>query len=206
MRISELAEAERTELADFLATLTPSEWEEPSLCAGWRVKDVVAHIVCYDELDVAGLAKRFAAGRLLPSRINQIGVVQYSSRPAEELVALVREHAAPRGLTTGFGGRIGLTDTLVHHQDIRRPLGASRDIPAERLRPALSFAVAAPPIRGAWHARGVRVVATDLEWSFGRGPEVRGPAEAILMVMAGRRRVAGELSGPGAPTLVKRLG
>lgn len=206
MSITELAEAERADLADFLATLAPSDWEAPSLCDGWRVRDVVAHIVTYEELDLAGVVKRVVEGRLSPSRINEIGVGQYASRSTDELVALVREHASPRGLTTGFGGRIALTDTLVHHQDIRRPLGTSRDIPAERLRPALSFALAAPPIRGAWHVRGVRVVATDLDWSFGRGPEVRGPAEAILMAMAGRRHVARDLAGPGAPTLVKRLG
>jgi hypothetical protein len=64
----------------------------------------------------------------------------------------------------------------------------------------------APPIKALWHLRGVRVVATDLDWSGGAGPEARGTGEAVLLVMAGRRGVACELSGPGADRLVRRLG
>lgn len=89
---------------------------------------------------------------------------------------------------------------------MRRPLGMPRQIPAERLGCALPFAVTAPPLRGFWNARGVRLVATDLDWSRGRGPEARGSGEALLMVLAGRRGVAGELTGPGAAILHRRLG
>ncbi len=64
----------------------------------------------------------------------------------------------------------------------------------------------APPLRGFWNARGVRLVASDLDWSWGKGAEARGPAEAILMILAGRRSVADELTGPGASTLQERLG
>ncbi|HVA74754.1 MAG TPA: hypothetical protein VNF71_09340 [Acidimicrobiales bacterium] len=89
---------------------------------------------------------------------------------------------------------------------MRRPLGIRRQIPAERLLCALPFAVTAPPLRGFWNARGVRLVATDLDWSRGAGPEARGPAEAVLMVLAGRRGVAADLTGPGASILQRRLG
>ncbi len=71
---------------------------------------------------------------------------------------------------------------------------------------ALRFAFTAPPIRGLWHVRSVRVVATDLDWSSGRGPEARGPAEAVLMCLAGRRGAARDLTGPGADVLARRLG
>ena len=104
------------------------------------------------------------------------------------------------------GGRVGLVDSMIHHQDMRRPLGKPREIPAERLLCALPFAVTAPPLRGFWNARGVRLVATDLDWSRGKGPEARGPAEAVLMVLAGRPAVASELTGPGASVLQERLG
>lgn len=206
MGVMDFACAERTDLAALLATLRPEQWEAPSLCSSWRVKDVVAHVVSYDDLDAAGLFMRFAAGRFWPDRINAVGIAQASRRSTDELVASLRDHPEPRGLPALFGGAIALTDSLIHHQDIRRPLGLPRDVPAERLRAALPFAVAAPPVRGAWHGRGVRLIATDLDWSFGRGPEARGPAEVVLMVLAGRRSMAQSLSGPGADTLVRRLG
>lgn len=79
-------------------------------------------------------------------------------------------------------------------------------MPADRLRAGLPFAYVAPPLRAPWHTRGVRLVATDLDWSTGAGAEARGTAEALLMVMGGRRGVARELTGPGAHRLVQRLG
>ncbi len=98
-----------------------------------------------------------------------------------------------------------MTDNMIHQQDIRRPLGMPRRIPSERLRTALDFARYAPTIRGAWRARGVRLVADDLAWSHGRGPEVRGSGEALLMMMGGRRAALDDLSGPGQPKLAQRF-
>ncbi|MFC4015716.1 maleylpyruvate isomerase family mycothiol-dependent enzyme [Nonomuraea purpurea] len=205
MDLMQLAQDERSDLAAFLATLSPQQWEAPTLCDGWRVRDVVAHMVSYEELDGRGLLRRFAAGRFLPDRVNAVGATHYATRSPEELQALLAEHLRPRGLTAAFGGRIALTDGLIHHQDIRRPLGLPRAIPPERLLSVLPFALSAPVIRGFWRVRGVRLVATDLNWSTGKGPEARGKAEALLMVIAGRRGVVAELSGPGQPILAGRV-
>lgn len=201
-----LARDERADIAEFLETLAPEQWEAPTLCAGWRVRDVVAHMISYDELDGRGLARRFTEGRLRLSRTNALGVARYASRGPDELLALLKERLEPRGLLSAFGGRVALVDGLIHHQDIRRPLGMPRAVPVERLLVALPFARIAPPIRGSWRARRLRVVATDLGWSAGSGPEVHGTAEAILMAVAGRRGVAAELTGPGQPTLARRIG
>ena len=206
MDVKALAQAERLDLAAFLATLSDEQWDAPTLCTDWRVRDVAAHVVSYDRLGTRGLAERFVRGRLLLDRVNAVGVAEHDALTPVELTGLLREHAWPRGLTAGFGGRIALVDTLIHHQDVRRPLGLPRQVPAERLRAALPFALTAPPIRGLWHVRGLRMVATDLDWAAGRGPEVRGPGEAVLMAIAGRRGVARELSGPGAARLLQRLG
>ncbi len=201
-----LAREERAELADLLATLTPAQWEAPSLCTGWRVRDVVAHMYSYEELGPVGLVGRFVRGGLRLDRINAAGVAAYADRSPDELLALVRDHQQPRGLTAGFGGRIALTDGVIHHQDIRRPLGLPRDIPAERMRVVLEFARTAPTIGAAKRVRGLTLVATDLDWRAGSGPVVEGPAEPLLMAVAGRRGVAGELTGPGLETLAARIG
>jgi uncharacterized protein (TIGR03083 family) len=152
--------------------LTPEQWGNPTLCELWTVKEVAIHTVSYDELSTAGLLGRFLKGRLNTDRINAIGVADYADRSPEQITALMRAHAKPHGLTGGFGGKIALTDGMIHQQDIRRSLGLPRTIDPERLRTALDFALFAPTIRGAWRARGVRLVATDLEWSH--GPHGRG--------------------------------
>lgn len=205
MDLQRLARDERTDIAEFLATLSPQQWEARTLCVGWRVRDVVAHMLSYDELDGRGLVGRFAKGRFLLDRVNAVGLAEYNTRGPEELLALLKDHLEPRGLPAAFGGMVALVDGLIHHQDIRRPLGMARNIPAERLLPTLRCALIAPPIRGFWRVRGLRLVATDLDWSAGSGSQVQGPAEALLMTIAGRRGVVGELSGPGQQRLARRI-
>lgn len=206
MTAMQLARAERIDLADLLETLTPEQWEAPSLCSGWRVRDVVAHVISYEEHDQRDFLRRLRTAGFRFSRLNEVGIEEYGHLSPAELVAFLRDHLDPRGSTARFGGKVGLADALIHHQDIRRPLGLARQIPAERLACVLPFAVWAPPLRGFARVRGVRLVATDLDWSYGRGPEARGPAEAVLMAMAGRPTAATELSGPGAAILESRFG
>ncbi|NMO90239.1 maleylpyruvate isomerase family mycothiol-dependent enzyme [Actinomycetospora sp. TBRC 11914] len=200
-----LAQDERTDLADLLAGLTPEQWHAPTLCTKWRVRDVVAHIVSFDHLGPVGLVGRFARGWFVPDQVNEVGVRDCATLSTDELLATFRARVRPAGLTAGFGGRIGLVDGLIHHQDIRRALGLPRTVPADRLAATLPFARVAPPIRAFSRVRGLRLVATDLDWSSGSGPTVEGPAEPLLMAMAGRAHALDELSGPGRATLTERL-
>lgn len=200
-----MVRAERADLAELLAALTPQQWEAPTLCAKWRVRDVVAHMFSYEELSKVGLVGRFLRGGMAPGRANQIGVDVYADRSPDELLALVRAHLGPRGLTAGFGGRIALTDGTIHHQDIRRPLGLPREIPTGRLLCVLDFARTAPTIGAKKRIKDLTLTATDLDWSTGTGPVVEGPAESLLIALAGRRGVVEELSGPGQPTLAERI-
>jgi uncharacterized protein (TIGR03083 family) len=185
--------------------LTPEQWDNPTLCNKWRVREVAIHTVSYDELSTAGLLGRFLKGRLSTDRINAVGVADYAGRTPEQIVAMIRANIEPHGLTGGFGGKIALTDGMIHQQDIRRPLGLPRTIDPERLCTALDFARFAPTIRGAWRARGVRLVGTDLDWAHGKGPEVRGSGEALLMAMAGRQAALNDLEGPGKAKLAQHI-
>ena len=108
-------------------------------------------------------------------------------------------------MTAGFGGRVALTDNMIHQQDIRRPLGLPRTIDDRRLSVALDFALTSPTIRGARRTKRLRLLATDLDWSHGGGPEVRGPGEALLMAMAGRGDALKDLEGSGMDELAGRL-
>jgi uncharacterized protein (TIGR03083 family) len=201
----ELACAEREDFADLLDELSADQWGSPTLCDRWRVRDVVAHVISYEDLSWAGVVQRFLRGGLIVDRINELGVIDFAERPPDQLREVFRRHLRPRGLTAGFGGMIALTDGMIHQQDIRRPLGKPRDIPRERLRATLDFALYAPTVRGAWRARGVRLVADDLDWSHGRGPEARGSGEALLMAMAGRHAALDDLTGPGQTKLRQQI-
>ncbi len=199
-----LAADERADLADFLDTLTPEQWSAPSLCEGWSVRDVVAHVVSYEELGPAGILARRVKG-WGHGGPNEVGRAEYARRSPTELVAFLRTHLTPHGITALFGGGVGLTDGLIHHQDIRRALNRPRTVPADRARPALDFALRSPKLPSRKNTRGLQLRATDLDWQQGSGPEVAGPAEALLMVIAGRPDALDDLDGPGVPALAERM-
>ena len=142
-----LARDERADLAEFLATLTPEQWEAPTLCTLWQVRDVVAHSYSYEDLGLIGFLRRFAAGGFNGDRSSALGVAAYADHSPQDLLARARRHLQPTGSTALFGGRIALTDGLIHHQDIRRALGILREVPAERVLAALRFAPGAPRSR-----------------------------------------------------------
>jgi uncharacterized protein (TIGR03083 family) len=199
-----MAHAERADLADFLSTLTPQDWAAPSLCSKWTVKDVVAHVISYEELGTLGLLKRFAKGWVV--RANQVGVDEFASLSPQQLLDFLRDHLEPRGLTRGFGGMIALVDGTIHHQDIRRALGRPRTVPADRLERVLGLVPGNPRLGAGRRIRGLRLRANDIDWAHGSGPEVTGPGEALLMAMSGRRAALADLDGAGLGTLAGRLG
>jgi uncharacterized protein (TIGR03083 family) len=204
--IRRLAADERADLAAFLATLTAQQWEAPTLCARWRVRDVVAHVISYDNLGIRALIAVAARARFRPGRVNDVALTRYDRHTPEQLLELLNGNPQPSGQPAALGGRAGLVETLIHHQDIRRALRQPRAVPAERLRPALHTAVIAPDIARPWPLRGVRLVATDLPFSAGIGLLAEGPAEAILMTVAGRASAISDLTGPGQVRLAARIG
>lgn len=200
-----LAQAERREFAELLTELSDHEWETPSLCAGWTVRDVVAHVLSYEDLTARAVVGRMARARLSLSGTNDASLDDYRDWEPAQLINRMRRCVDPHGLTTGFGCRVALLDAMAHQQDIRRPLGRPRIIPSARIVPALNFARIAPPIGAYRRILGLRFAATDIAWAAGRGAQVSGPAEAILMVTAGRAAALDDLSGPGVQKLRDRL-
>ncbi|KUI27253.1 DinB family protein [Mycobacterium sp. IS-1742] len=198
-----LTHAERADLAEFLATLTPDQWHAPSLCTAWTVKDVVAHVVSYEELGVAGFLGRLAKGRI--AHANQVGVDEFAHLSESELMDYLDRHLDPSGLTARLGGMIGFVDGTIHHQDIRRALNRPRTIPAERLSRILPLLPGNPTLGAGRRIRGLRLRATDVDWTHGDGPEVAGPGEALMMAMAGRPAALADLAGPGKAVLAQRM-
>ncbi|PWJ52515.1 TIGR03083 family protein [Quadrisphaera granulorum] len=205
MTAMELARQERADLLELLSSLPLEQWEQPTLCDGWTVRDVVAHVLSYDDLTAGQTLHRFISGRLSTARINATVLAEFDGTSPEQLLQRLSTHLRPAGLPAGMGGRIGLTDALIHHQDIRRPLGLHRSIAHERLRVALPTAIFAPVVQGIRRVYDVRLVATDMEWQFGRGPELKGTAEALLMTVAGRTATLDELEGSGKSRILDRV-
>jgi len=159
----------------------------------------------HEELGWLGLAGAFVRGGFGPGRVNALRLHAYRHHRPEDLVQILRDHLKPRGLTAGFGGGIGLTDSLIHQQDIRRAIGIAREVPGDRLVEALDISLRAPTLSSKKNAAGLRLAPDDLDWRHGEGPQLTGPGEAVLMACAGRSDALADLDGPGLETLRARV-
>ena len=200
-----LAEEERADLLALLRQLTPAQWDARSLCTHWRVRDVATHIVSYDELSKAATVATFLRGGLRSGTVNDVALARYRDLDTEGIIDLVARNQHPRGLPSGFKGGIALTDGTIHHQDIRRALDLPRTIPEHRLVPVLTFSLEPPTLPSKGNAKGLRLIATDIDWTAGDGLEVTGPGEALLMAAAGRASALDGLRGDGLATLKERV-
>src|SRR5947209_3113757 len=127
---------ERSEIHDYLSGLPDERWQHPSSCDGWTVMEVAAHLAGFLSVSVAGLAARMARAGFFPPYANSRDVARWSARGVSAIVAALSDDQ-PLGVGAIYA-KVGLTEAVVHHQDMRRPFGARRPIPEPRLRIALS--------------------------------------------------------------------
>ena len=179
--------AERLGLADELEALTPDQWATPSLCAGWTVHDVVAHLTLSTRQSVPWTLWRVARARGdLERAFADMARERAAAFGPAELIAQLRGMARVDRRLAISGALDPLNDLLVHSQDALVPLGRGRDLPVERALPCLRHVWAAPFVGAAKRFTGLRLRATDADWSAGEGPEVCGPVGALLLAANGR--------------------
>ncbi|PPK92210.1 uncharacterized protein (TIGR03083 family) [Kineococcus xinjiangensis] len=201
------AAAERRALADDLDGLGGEQWCSPTLCAAWDVRTVSAHLVAaLDSSPWPLLAALVRSGGRV-HRANDLLARRTAQRPTADLVGLLRGRADTRAAPPVIGARGPLTDVLVHAGDIRLPLGLAHEPSAEGVRAGLEFVVAGRPVGFAPRGRlaGLRLVAEDLDRSWGQGEVVAGRGIDLLMAACGRAAVLERLHGDGAVLLARRL-
>ncbi len=195
-----LVAAEFLALADLLGRATKEEWDTPSLCAGWRVREVIAHMT---------MAARYAEEQFMAelrrcdfdfTRLSNQIAARDAELPPDELVSNLRSSVMQQWTPPGGGYHGALNHVVIHGLDVTVPLGVRRRSPDQTIRIILGDLSA-----GGGHAHfgtsiaGRRLTATDLDWSYGSGPVLRGQAGDLALAMCGRTVPAGRLDG--APLL-----
>lgn len=178
---------ERRKLVADLAELSEEQWATPSLCAGWDVHDVVAHLVDSAKTTRLGFARRLIAARFDFDLDNERGIErERRNRPSETLAALGAAAELTRTPPANLATR--LVEAVVHGEDIRRPLGLRSSYPTTAVVQALEYQLRTRVSMGGGKERwqGVRLVADDTGMSWGDGPEVRGSALDLLLAVSGR--------------------
>jgi uncharacterized protein (TIGR03083 family) len=197
---------ERDSLVRTLETLTPEQWDAPSLCAGWRVRDVAGHLVTGLEMSLATVLMRTARAGFNINKASAKAAVVAGSRPTEELAKAIESTTALSGFAKVLGYAKLVPDLMIHHEDIRRAIGlAPHAVPDDRMKFALStLRKDFGPLKAKRRSKGLRLVASDLEWADGEGPEVRGPALSLLLAMGGRAAGIDDCEGDGVAALRSR--
>ncbi|GAA4610221.1 uncharacterized protein (TIGR03083 family) [Actinoplanes octamycinicus] len=192
--------AQRTELAELLAGLSEEQWDAATLCAGWRVREVVAHITQPFRMSTAGFLREMVrSGGRFGRMADRTARRDAAAMSSAELLAAVRDNVQHPWSPPG-GGMVGaLSHDVIHGLDITLALDPDRVVPAERLSLVLDGMT--PKSVGYFGAdlSGVRLVATDREWSLGAGEPLHGRAQDLLMVVCGRHLPPGLLTGAPAP-------
>jgi uncharacterized protein (TIGR03083 family) len=180
--------AERLDQAELLQSLTEEQWDAPSLCAGWSVKEVVAHTT---------LPFRSSPGRVLKEMLKSAGRFNHASDrmarqdaaelSTNELVSILEANADHPWTPPGGGPAGALSHDVIHGLDITVALGLDRKVPHDRLRIVLDGMTPRSVKYFKADLDNKRLEATDLDWTFGEGEPVRRPAQELLLLVCGRR-------------------
>lgn len=194
--IASAVAAERRELADVLDSLTPEQWDAPSLCTGWRVREVAAHMSLGFRTTLPGFTAELLRARgSLHRMTDRTARRDAAALGTRELAALLRENAChpwkPPAAGPHRSPRPRRGARPRHHRGARPP----RRVPEDRLQLLLD-AVAPRSLRFfGVDLTGIRLAADDLDRSHGEGTPVHGKAQDLLLVLFGRRLPPGRPNG-----------
>ena len=195
----DLIAAHRRSLADALGTLTARQWQSPSLCAGWTATHVLAHQTMpfrISEADfMAGMGR---CGGDFTKFSNEIAE-RDSKLPPHELVKVLRDNADTRWIPPGGGLTGALTHDVIHGLDIAWPLELAYVIPVHATTTVLDALVSAgSQTLFGFPLAGIRVAASDVDWSAGDGAELTGRSRDLVPLLAGRAVPRELFEGEGA--------
>jgi uncharacterized protein (TIGR03083 family) len=187
---------ELARLADLLEALPETQWDIPSLCQGWRVREVVAHMTMAARYSNEEFMEELRAHDFDFTRLSNHIASRDADLPTAALVDNLRSEAMQQWTPPGGGHRGALNHAVIHGLDIAVPLGVRRHVVEGTMRFILDDLTA-----GGVHARfgtdlaGRHLEATDLDWSYGDGIPLRGAAEDLALAICGRALPGNQLHG-----------
>jgi uncharacterized protein (TIGR03083 family) len=199
---------QRYAVAELLEGLESEQWASPSLCDGWRVQEMAAHLTMPFRVGKAKfLMSVVGAGGNL-ARVMDTFARAHSGEPPAQLIGYLRDNAESHFVPPFVTAAAPLTEIVVHGFDISVPTGRHIEVPEETTRLVLDYLVSTTPAtvytkRGA--TNGLRLLSTDSSWSAGEGPEVRGTNFGLIMVLARRPVGFDHVGGEGVDILRRRL-
>ncbi len=195
---------ERESLLSLLESLSPAEWDQPSLCTGWRVRDVVGHMVSETTMTIPQVALGVIGVGFRLNRYIESDARRRGSIPVDDLVEEFRVAVGARTHLRGLSSLSMLVDIVVHSLDIRRPLQRRHQVPASRMVRVATDVYSSKFFAGQKLFRDLQLTATDSDWTAGHGPSISGPIGSLILAMSGRPLGLDELHGAAMATVHQR--
>jgi uncharacterized protein (TIGR03083 family) len=196
--------AERATLADYLATLSPDQWTAPTWCDKWNVQEVTGHMVASGSITFSHFAGGFIRSGFNFNTFVDKDLRQYATGTPADVLGRFRSIITSTRKPPG-PEYVALGEVMVHGEDIHRALGTKGEHPADHLVTLASmYCKTGAPLHGKRRSAGLKLVATDVDWTAGEGPEVKGPVMSLILAVVGRKGALTDLSGPGLDTLAAR--
>jgi uncharacterized protein (TIGR03083 family) len=208
VRVYDMIVAERLRMADMLEGLTGEQMRSQSLCAGWTVHDVAAHLISYLRFCQLKIYCGIVISAADFDRLNFLLTRHEARRPDSEIIGLLRRRSGSRITIPRSGYDPVLSDIMLHDLDIRYPLGIGRNDDRQQQIWVACRHLATQPSPGFGidsRLAGLRFRAADAGWVLGNGPVVRGTAEMLMLGMGGRDAAFAHLEGEGVPLLRQRV-
>jgi uncharacterized protein (TIGR03083 family) len=204
--IRDMIAAQRAELGEVLAGLPESGWDEPTLCAGWRVREVVAHITMPFRYGRGRFALELAkSGGRFNEMADRLARRDAFAMSSADLAGAVRSNTGHPWKPPGGGFTGALAHDLIHGLDITVPLGlAVPPVREERLRPVLPASLDDRSVKFfGVDLDGIELRASDMDWALGSGVPLEGAAADLLLVLCGRTLPAGHLVGEPSTRFIR---
>lgn len=201
-----MIEADRTALAEYLSGLSKDEWQKQSLCAGWTVEQVAAHMLVVTTVPAARVFLTFLSSGFNLKRFSDKMIERITSeKSSSDIASTMRNTASSQRVPPGLKPLGVLSEVLVHSGDISEAVGRPLHFPADHYVTGLDYLKDVQSALGCRkRIEGLRLSATDANWSHGDGPNVEGATHHLIMAMTGRKAALDHLSGPGVETLRTR--
>ena len=201
---SAMANAERSALLTELEQLTEDQWSTVTVCDPWTVRDLVAHMTALGNQTAPNFFKGLIASGFSFDKFVAKDLVRFNQGSNADVLAgfakTVENPKSPPGPKY-----VALGEIMCHGEDIRRAVGSSGVHPEEHIVAlAEAYRKTGTPLGGKKRTAGLAFRATDVEWSFGDGPEVAGPGMALILAMTGRAGALAECTGDGVETMRAR--
>jgi uncharacterized protein (TIGR03083 family) len=188
---------ERGALAEDLDRLHDEQWAVQSLCDAWSVEDVVAHMTSTAQMTPPKFFAGFMVAGFNFPKFSEEGVKAH--RGADPLETLANFRKQQGSTKSPPGPKVTwLGETIIHAEDVRRPLGIAHEYPVDAVRQVIDFYKGSDTlIRAKSRISGLTLRATDTDWTHGEGPVVEGRLVDLLVAATGRKAALDHLSGDG---------